>query len=174
MASGLVALGSPIKAFADDPKEPLVGGWEMTLAESGTIVDHIFEQFHSDGTEIEADVTDVLSGNVCMGVWEKLPDGTYGVTHPSFNFDGYDIHPGGVHFRNPASPPPTGLAGQPDGSLTVLFFRIIVSPDGQTLSGKMNAESCNSLDFATASCSAPFTFDVSGTRIKVKASQLPP
>ena len=173
MATGLALLGRPNKAFADEPREPIVGGWEMTLSVGGTIVDYIFEQFHSDGTEIENDITDVLSGNVCMGVWEKLHDGTYGVTHPSFNFYGYDIHPGGVLFQNPATPPSTGLAGQPDGTLTVLFFRLTVSKDGQTLSGKMNAESCSSLDFSTATCSSPSTFDVSGKRIKVNTSQLP-
>src|SRR6516165_156397 len=172
MASGLALLGGPTKTFADEPMEPIVGGWELTLSLGGTITDYIFEQFHSDGTEIENDITDVLSGNVCMGVWEKLRDGTYGVTHPSFNYYGYDIHPGGVLFQNPVTPPSTGLAGQSDGTLTVLFFRLTVSKDGQTLSGKMNAESCSSLDFSTATCSSPFTFDVSGKRIKVNISQL--
>lgn len=173
MASGLTVLASPTKTLADEPREPIVGGWEMTLSLGGTITDYIFEQFHSDGTEIEDDITDVLSGNVCMGVWERLRDGTYGVTHPSFNFYGYDIHPGGVLFQNPATPPSMGLAGQPDGTLTVLFFRLTVSEDGQTLSGMMNAESCSSLEFSTATCSAPLTFDVSGKRIKVNPGQLP-
>jgi hypothetical protein len=173
MASGLAVLGRPTKTFADESRDPIVGGWELTLSTGGSITDYIFEQFHSDGTEIEDDITDVLSGNVCMGVWEKLHDGTYGVTHPSFNFYGYDIHPGGVLFQNPANPPAMGLAGQPDGTLTVLFFRLTVSKNGQTLSGKVNVESCNSLDFSTATCSAPFTFDVSGKRIKVNTSQLP-
>jgi hypothetical protein len=175
MASGLAFFGKPTTTVADEERrEPIVGGWEMTLSVGGTITDYIFEQFHSDGTEIENDITDVLSGNVCMGVWEKLRDGTYGVTHPSFNFYGYDIHPGGVLFQNPPTPPSTGLAGQSDDTLTVLFFRLTVSKDGQTLSGKMNAEACSSLDFSTATCSAPFTFDVSGKRIKVNVSQLPP
>jgi hypothetical protein len=104
MASGLAVLGRPTKALADEPREPIVGGWEMTLSLGGTITDYIFEQFHSDGTEIENDITDVLSGNVCMGVWEKLYDGTYGVTHPSFNFFGYDIHPGVCYSRTQQLP----------------------------------------------------------------------
>jgi len=156
-----------------NPREPIVGGWEMMFSVGGTTVDYIFEQFHSDGTEIENDITDVLSGNVCLGVWEKLSDGTYGVTHPSFNYFGYDTHPGDVLFLNPATPPNTGLAGQSDGTLGVLFFRLTVSKDGQTLSGKVNYELCSPLDFFEATCTAPVTLDVSGKRITVNISQLP-
>ena len=84
MASGLALLGGPTKTFADEPMEPIVGGWELTLSLGGTITDYIFEQFHSDGTEIENDITDVLSGNVCMGVWEKLRDGVWVHRNPLF------------------------------------------------------------------------------------------
>jgi hypothetical protein len=159
--------------FTHEPRETIVGGWEMTLSLGGTIVDHIFMQFHSDGTEIENDTGDVLSGNVCLGVWEKLSDWTYGVTHPSFNYYGYDTHPGGVLFENPVTPPNTGLAGQPDGTLSVLFFKLTVSKDGKTLSGKVNGELCSPLDFLEATCTAPVTLDVSGKRITVDTSQLP-
>jgi hypothetical protein len=164
--------------FPTNPREPIVGGWQMTLSVGGTTTDYIFIQFHSDGTEIENDLTDVLSGNVCLGVWEKLSDGTYGVTHPSFDYFGYDTHPGGVLFENPATPPSgippdTGLAGQSDGTLGVLFFRLTVSKDRQTLSGKVNFEVCSPLDFSEATCTAPVTLDVSGKRITVNISQLP-
>ena len=178
MASGLALLSGPTKTFADEPTEPIVGGWEMTFSVGGTIVDYIFIQFHSDGTEMENDITDVLSGNVCLGVWRKLSDRTYGDTHPSFNFYGYNTHPGGVLFDNPVTPPSgvfpnTGLAGQSDGTLGVLFYRLTVSEDAQTLSGKVNYELCNPLDFSTATCSSPTTLDVSGKRITVNTSQLP-
>lgn len=162
-----------INAIAGPEQGPIVGGWELTLSAGGSIVDYIFIQFHNGGTEIETDITDVLSGNVCLGVWEKLSDGTYGVTHPSFNFYGYDTHPGKVLFENPATPPGTGLAGQPDGTLGVLFFRLAVSKDGQKLTGKMNFEDCSPLDFLKATCTAPVTLDVSGQRITVQTSRLP-
>ena len=80
--------------------DPIVGFWRVTFISEGnesvgltdgTILDHGFAQWHSDGTEIHNNsMRPPATGNFCLGVWEKVRASEYNLNHfaLSWNPDG--------------------------------------------------------------------------------------
>jgi hypothetical protein len=68
----------------------IVGLWHVKfVASNGDLYDEGFDQFHSDGTEIlNDDGVPPAEGNVCLGVFKKIGQGTYRLKHPAFVWDG--------------------------------------------------------------------------------------
>ena len=52
-----------------------------------TVVDQGYATWHSDGTEIMNSGKPPISGNFCMGVWEKTRIGTYKLNHFALGWD---------------------------------------------------------------------------------------
>jgi hypothetical protein len=60
-------------ASADEPHEPIVGLWQITVKDpGGNFSDSVFSVWTSDGSEIDQDIAPILTGYVCYGTWIKL------------------------------------------------------------------------------------------------------
>jgi hypothetical protein len=108
MSSGKSASASANSAGAPQPAgSDIVGMWEFVLIATnipntppeGTVIDHGYSQWHSDGTEIMNSSRPPATGNFCLGVWKKTGPSTYSLTHRvlSFNPDGTPEGPGTLH-----------------------------------------------------------------------------
>jgi hypothetical protein len=72
----------------DNDAASIVGFWHQKLVIPGTngapdtILDDGLSQWHSDGTEIlNSGSIPSISGNFCLGVWEKVGEHTYKLNH---------------------------------------------------------------------------------------------
>jgi hypothetical protein len=90
-----LALSSKAKSAAapgaESPANPsIVGLWDTTflLGQGPLIWDEGFEQWHSDGTELNVDNAVPPSlGNVCVGVYKQSGPRTYKLRHVTWNWD---------------------------------------------------------------------------------------
>ena len=53
----------------------------------GTVIDNGFAQWHSDGTEIMNSSKPPVTGNFCLGVWQKTGPFSYQLNHFALGFD---------------------------------------------------------------------------------------
>lgn len=115
-------------------KEPIVGLWLITVSYGGSVVDHVFSGWTSDGLEFDQDTASpMLTGYVCYGTWIKLGDHKYALTHPYFNYSAGTIT---------APLPFVGSAlGTWDGTSGYFNYVVTVSEDGQTFTGEENGTS---------------------------------
>src|SRR5436305_12545112 len=75
---------------ADVAAPSLVGLWDVTFFVGGTsaVYDQGFEQWHSDGTELNNDnAVPPLLGNVCVGVWKQTGPQGVKLRHVTWNWD---------------------------------------------------------------------------------------
>lgn len=72
----------------------VVGMWHAILRigdSSGPVYDEVFQQFHSDGTEmIVSNGLPPALGNVCIGVWKRTESGAYKLSHMTWNWSPED------------------------------------------------------------------------------------
>lgn len=73
-----------------DSAASVIGMWHAVFRlgdASGPVYDEVFEQFHSDGTEliISSGLPPAL-GNVCVGVWKRVAARTYKLRHMTWNW----------------------------------------------------------------------------------------
>jgi len=66
----------------------IVGLWHAKLVSQGSqyipdgvLIDDAYVQWHSDGTELTNSSRPPVTGNFCMGVWEKTGPSTYHLNH---------------------------------------------------------------------------------------------
>jgi hypothetical protein len=149
------------RAWAD---EPIVGFWQVTWtdATSGAVVLKVWDVWHSDHTETQDDTSPILFGNVCQGAWISLGKGTFGLTHPAFNF-----------LTSPEDQ--EGLMDMTNSAL--ILERVAVAKDGKTFNGTgiiKTIQGMNPLDPAALVIGTPETINIVGTRVTVDLSQLPP
>ena len=74
----------------DDSNASIVGLWAVTffVGNTNSVWDQGFEQWHSDGTELNNDNAVPPSlGNVCVGVYKKTTGRTFKLRHVTWNFD---------------------------------------------------------------------------------------
>jgi hypothetical protein len=163
LLSAIAILVLPVwssRALAD---EPIVGFWQVTWtdANTGAVVDNVWDVWHSDHTETQDDSSPVLFGNVCQGAWVSLGKRTFGLIHPSFNFQ----------------TSPEDQEGLVDTTNSALILeRVTVAKDGNTFKGTgifKTIQGMNPLDPA-APVIATETLNIVGTQVTVDVSQLPP
>jgi hypothetical protein len=72
----------------------IVGFWRTKLVSEGnagiadgTVIDDGFSQWHSDGTEMIVSLFAPATGNICLGVWQKVGPSSYTLNHFGFAFD---------------------------------------------------------------------------------------
>ena len=100
----------------------IVGLWNTTflLGNGPAIWDQGFEQWHSDGTELNVDNAVPPSlGNVCVGVYKQSGPRTYKLRHVTWNWD---------------------LSGNLTGTF-LLLMTVTVSPNGDTFTGSYVSDS---------------------------------
>jgi hypothetical protein len=60
----------------------IVGMWRFQMVANGVVQDDGYEQWHSDGTEIEnSGLHAPIGGDWCLGVWQQVGPGTYRLNH---------------------------------------------------------------------------------------------
>jgi len=86
----LVGGGAEYTLVSGDATRSVVGMWQAVLRigdSSGPVYDEVFQQFHSDGTEmIVSNGLPPALGNVCIGVWKRTGAATYKLSHMTWNW----------------------------------------------------------------------------------------
>jgi hypothetical protein len=151
----------PAGFFKDDDwdhhDDAIVGFWRQELVSKGTegvpdgtVLENGLSQAHSDHTEILNSSRPPISGNFCLGVWEKVGERTYNVNHFLLAWDST-----GTTFIGP----------------TELREEVTVDPDGDHYSGTFTLENYSEDSTRKLTLILPIVNGVtSGTRIKVDTS----
>jgi hypothetical protein len=152
-------------ALAD---EPIVGYWQVTFkdASTGEVVLHVWEAWHSDRTEMQNVSANPIGGNVCQGVWVPLGQRTYGLNHPAFLF----FVEGEFPF------PSEDQEGQLESVSIDILARVAVDKSADTFAGTGIIKVIDGIDPLDPSASVLATQNliITGKRVKVDVSQLPP
>jgi hypothetical protein len=109
-------------ASIESSNNSIVGLWNTTflLGKGPAIWDQGFEQWHSDGTELNVDNAVPPSlGNVCVGVYKQTGPRTYKLRHVTWNWD---------------------LSGNLTGTF-LLLMTVTVDPRGDTFTGSYVSDS---------------------------------
>jgi hypothetical protein len=77
----------PERADAGQTNSSIVGLWHVTYSLGGEFFFESFDQWHSDGTELENANLIPSEGNVCVGVWKQIGVRTVKLNHTGWNFD---------------------------------------------------------------------------------------
>ena len=89
--STFAALAPSVVTAADDlvGNRSVVGLWDVKFYDSTgkIVVDHAYEIFHEDGTELMTDTSAPATDNVCVGVYRQTGIGNFKLKHVSFVFD---------------------------------------------------------------------------------------
>jgi len=81
-------LGHPDDQGGQNPgNHSIVGLWHVTYTSGGELFYEAFDEWHSDGTEIESANASPIEGNVCMGAWRQADGGTVHLNHVGWTFD---------------------------------------------------------------------------------------
>ena len=87
-ASFLLAAGQ------EGSDDRIVGFWKVKFVSvgnpgipDGAVIDNGFVQWHSDGTEIMNSSRPPVTGNFCLGVWQKSGPSTYELNHFALSSD---------------------------------------------------------------------------------------
>jgi len=92
-SKSVVALKLPFLAQPDrEGRQPsrnnsIVGLWHVTYNTAGQLFYESFDQWHSDGTELENPNLPPIGGSVCVGVWKLTANGVVQLNHVGWNFD---------------------------------------------------------------------------------------
>ena len=82
------AIQSPeSRTDARDTKDSIVGLWHVTYTSEGQTLYESFDQWHSDGTELENPNLPPATGPLCVGVWKQVGLQTFRLHHVGWNFD---------------------------------------------------------------------------------------
>ena len=65
----------------------IVGLWYVNYTSGGQPLYESFDQWHSDGTELENPNLAPATGPLCVGVWTKVGGRTFQLHHVGWNFD---------------------------------------------------------------------------------------
>jgi len=71
----------------DEDNNSIVGLWYVTYTTGGQLLYQSFDQWHSDGTELENPNLPPATGPLCVGVWKLVGHRTYRLHHVGWNFD---------------------------------------------------------------------------------------
>ena len=79
------AVGSGAEASANNGS--IVGLWYVAYTSGGQPLYESFDQWHSDGTELENPNLAPATGPLCVGVWKLVGQRTFRLHHVGWNFD---------------------------------------------------------------------------------------
>lgn len=72
---------------APDNSSAIVGLWYVNYASGGAPLYESFDQWHSDGTELENPNLAPATGPLCVGVWKQVGTRIFRLHHVGWNFD---------------------------------------------------------------------------------------
>ena len=70
-----------------DNNNSIVGLWYVNYTTGGEPLYQSFDQWHSDGTELENPNLAPATGALCVGVWKQVGTRTFQLHHVGWNFD---------------------------------------------------------------------------------------
>ena len=80
--------GEPaLQTKAPDNNTSIVGLWYVNYTSGGELLYESFDQWHSDGTELENPNLAPATGPLCVGVWKQIGTRTFRLHHVGWNFD---------------------------------------------------------------------------------------
>ncbi len=113
----------------------IVGFWKVkflsegnTGIPDGTVLDNGFAQWHSDGTEIMNSSKTPVTGNFCLGVWQKNGPSSYQLNHFALGFDSSSNFIGPAQIQESVTVDHTG--DQYSGTFTIDQFDPMGNPLG--------------------------------------------
>jgi hypothetical protein len=86
---GAELAGQGLEPEANDANSiaSIVGLWHVTYTSGGETLYESFDQWHSDGTELENPNLAPATGPLCVGVWKRIGPRTFQLHHVGWNFD---------------------------------------------------------------------------------------
>jgi hypothetical protein len=76
-----------LQTKAPDDDNSIVGLWYVNYTSGGEPLYESFDQWHSDGTELENPNLAPATGPLCVGVWKQVGQRTFRLHHVGWNFD---------------------------------------------------------------------------------------
>jgi len=76
-----------LQTKAPDNSTSIVGLWYVNYTSGGELLYESFDQWHSDGTELENPNLAPATGPLCVGVWKQVGERTFRLHHVGWNFD---------------------------------------------------------------------------------------
>ena len=76
-----------LQTKAPDNSTSIVGLWYVNYTSGGQLLYESFDQWHSDGTELENPNLAPATGPLCVGVWKQVGTRTFRLHHVGWNFD---------------------------------------------------------------------------------------
>ena len=81
------ATGQNHQMEGPDNNTSIVGLWYVNYTSGGQPLYESFDQWHSDGTELENPNLAPATGPLCVGVWKQIGMRTFRLHHVGWNFD---------------------------------------------------------------------------------------
>jgi len=113
----------------------IVGFWKVKFLSEGnagipdgTVLDNGFSQWHSDGTEIMNSSKPPVTGDFCLGVWQKNGPSSYQLNHFALGFDSASNFIGPVQIQESVSV--DKKADQYSGTFTINQYDPMGNPMG--------------------------------------------
>jgi hypothetical protein len=79
--------GSTHRPNAPDGNDSIGGLWSVNYTTGGQLLYQSFDQWHSDGTELENPNLAPATGPLCVGVWKQIGPHTFRLHHVGWTFD---------------------------------------------------------------------------------------
>jgi hypothetical protein len=113
----------------------IIGFWKVkflsegnTGIPDGTVLDNGFAQWHSDGTEIMNSSKPPVTGDFCLGVWQKNGPSSYQLNHFALGFDSSSNFIGPVQIQESVTV--DRKADQYSGTFTIDQYDPMGNPQG--------------------------------------------
>lgn len=114
----------------------IVGFWKVKFVAEGnaggppdgTVIDNGFAQWHSDGTEIMNSSKAPVTGDFCLGVWQKNGPSSYRLNHFALGFDSSSNLIGPVQIQESVTV--DHKADQYSGTFTIDQYDPMGNPQG--------------------------------------------
>ena len=76
----------------------MVGLWYVEFTSNDVVIQSAYQNWNAGGTEVHNPNVDPRAGNVCLGVWKSVGNGTYKLAHRVWNYDTNGNFLGTIHL----------------------------------------------------------------------------
>jgi hypothetical protein len=98
----------------------IVGLWHVQFTAGGQTIQEAYQLWNAGGTEVHNPNVDPRGGNVCLGVWKRVPQRTFKLAHRVWSYDTSGNFMGTIHLSETLT---LGNGGNThSGSFTLDFF----------------------------------------------------
>ena len=126
MAAGIPGQSRPMQQGShslapNSGRTSIVGLWSVQFTIDGNVIQDAYQLWNAGGTEVHNPNVDPRGGNVCLGVWKRVPGThTYRLVHRVWNYDTTGDWLGTINLRETVT---VGRDGNiQSGSFTLDFY----------------------------------------------------